>query len=299
MVRQIMRTVTGYGGCDGQYHQCYPAFLTASTSEHTNPVGQTVGRWQQTIRDAKIYGYPDGVYACELTGTRHYFKDHVCSIDCFTPEANPSCHPTSAQLNHCGVIEGGEWNYCYCHCEDYSSPILIDAQGNGFHLTDVPGGVNFDLDSDGVAESMAWTAAGSDDAFLALDRNGNATIDNGKELFGDLTPQPVSDEPNGFLALAEFDKPEKGGNGDGWIGPRDSIFSSLRLWQDFNHNGISEPVELHPLPSLSVLRLDLDYKESRRTDEYGNRFKYRAKVRDARGAQVGRWAWDVFFLRHP
>ena len=60
-----------------------------------------------------------------------------------------------------------------------------------------------------------------------------------------------------------------------------------------NHNGISEAAELSSLEQSGLAVLELNYKESRRRDQYGNLFRYRPKVKDAHGAQIGRWAWDV------
>lgn len=194
---------------------------------------------------------------------------------------------------------GGTWlTYATCDCSD-PSPIIIDVAGNGISLSTRSQGVLFDLNSDGTLNHLPWTTANSDDAWLALDRNGNGVIDNGVELFGNFTPQTTpadGQERNGFLALAEYDMPGKGGNEDRLITAQDAIFASLRCWQDRNHNGTSEPAELFSLQAIGLKTIELDYKVSKLTDMYGNQFRYRAKVKDQRDAQLGRWAWDVFLV---
>lgn len=214
-----------------------------------------------------------------------------------------SCDRSIAFQSNCGQFGGYDPDACGCYggCEEGGScsPIVVDVLGNGFDLTSTLNGINFDIDNDGTLEHHAWTSANNDDAWLAFDRNNNGLIDTGRELFGNVTPQeppPAGEEMNGFRALAMYDGSGYGGNGDGKINQQDAIFDRLKLWQDTNHNGISESCELFTLPDLGLRKIDLDYRQSRRVDQYGNQFKYRARVRDAEDAQLGRWAWDVFLV---
>ena len=157
--------------------------------------------------------------------------------------------------------------------------------------------MNFDIGNLGNKQRVAWTDAGYHNAFLVLDRNGDGLINDGAELFGSASPQPKSNDPNGFRALAEFDKPESGGNGDGVIDGRDAIWSRLRLWVDSNHDGISQPEELLSLEDEGVYSISLEYKLTPLKDEFGNQFVQKGRVNMHRPTgEVNRTVYDVQFV---
>lgn len=198
------------------------------------------------------------------------------------------------------ICENGIWSFQWCGCIPYNTPIVVDVAGDGFDLTSSTVGVSFNLNNLGGNERLAWTSPADDDGWLVLDRNGNGVIDNGTELFGDVTPQPqplAGESRNGFRALAEYDKPGHGGNGDSNITQADAIFSRLGLWQDTNHNGVFESRELRMLSAAGIIGFELGYREYKKTDAHGNEFRYRAKVKNIQGQQLGRWAWDVILVR--
>jgi len=109
-------------------------------------------------------------------------------------------------------------------------PLAVDMNMDGLiGLTGVDA-IYFDIDNDGQKESVSWISP--EDGWLVLDDNGNGQIDNAHEMFGSATE-------NGFAKLAEID-----GNGDGKIDINDAAFSQLKVWQDFNSDGISQSDEL-------------------------------------------------------
>lgn len=131
-----------------------------------------------------------------------------------------------------------------------------------------------------------WTAPESGTGWLALDRDGDGLITSAKELFGNVTDQPAVGAPNGFLALLVFDQ-----NEDYHITPSDTLYWSLSVWIDANQDGISQSGELHALSELGITSIDLNYKQSRRRDRYGNEFRFVGKIQTSQPWQ--RFAWDV------
>jgi hypothetical protein len=205
--------------------------------------------------------------------------------------AGSSCIPPSCP-------QGTWWEPCDCeYWGSNPTPIIIDTDGSGFQLTSAAGGIFWDFYGNGHPLQISWTAKGSTNGWLALDRNGNGVIHSAKELFGNITDQPASSNPNGYLALAVFDEPGNGGNGDGVIDNRDAIWPKLVVWIDSNHDGISQPNELHSLDSLGIHSIDLVYKTVGRTDQYGNQFRYKGTLNPDNGGDVNRTIYDVILVQ--
>jgi hypothetical protein len=188
-----------------------------------------------------------GTQGTQCCATQDCGSGLICTNGaCATPSGIPICGPAGS---NCSAIQcqppnctgGLGWNPEFCECYQFSTPIVIDTDGSGFHLTSAENGIRFDFFGNEKRIQIAWTAPGSTNGWLALDRNGDGNINSGKDLFGNVTAQPPSDNPNGFLALAVFDLQENGGNGDGMIDSQDAIWPKLLVWIDSNHDGISQP----------------------------------------------------------
>ena len=205
---------------------------------------------------------------------------------CSCPDTALCDDYTTFATDYCMYPQGGcpTGYYASNYCCYNGTPIVIDAFKEGFHLTSEIAGVNFHIHRNGPLYRVSWTDPQWHNGWLALDRNGNGTIDDFTELFGNLTPQPPSRTPNGYAALAVFDDPANGGNGNGVIDPGDSVYDKLRVWIDANHNGFSEPNELHTLRELDIRRIGLTYTLSQYVDANGNQFRYRAHIWDKAGA---------------
>jgi hypothetical protein len=103
--------------------------------------------------------------------------------------------------------------------------------------------------------------------------------------------------PNGFKALAVYDLPANGGNGDGVIDKKDAVFSKLLVWVDFNHNGVSDPGELLTMEQAGIQSISLKYADSEWTDAYGNRFRYRSQITFSRSIPAtDRYVYDVVLV---
>ena len=145
-------------------------------------------------------------------------------------------------------------------------PLVLDLDGDGIETVASNGhdGALFDHDKDGIRTATGWV--GKDDGLLVYDRNGDGTVNNGGELFGDNTLLKNGERAtSGYQALADLDD-----NGDGKVDAADSAFAHLRVWRDLNQDGISQQGELLTLDEAKVKALNLIYRKGNYNFGNGN-----------------------------
>lgn len=106
---------------------------------------------------------------------------------------------------------------------EFIDPLVINMEDAPAGLSDIK--FFFDLDADGHEEQISGFT--SDSGFLALDKNNDGKINDGRELFGTFSG-------DGFKDLAAYDE-----DGNGWIDENDSIFEKLLIYtKDSDGNDI-------------------------------------------------------------
>lgn len=138
-------------------------------------------------------------------------------------------------------------------------PLVINLNSNPASVSDQK--FLFDIDSDGVKDSVSMLSNGS--GFLALDRNGDGVINDGSELFG-------TKSGNGFADLAKYDE-----DGNGWIDENDSIFEKLKIWT-FDEDGNQK---LMDLKEAGVGAMYLGSASTDFTVQSANTFEVNARIR--------------------
>ena len=140
------------------------------------------------------------------------------------------------------------------------APVVLDLDGDGVELVSMrDSSIRFAMDDDAPTLRTGWV--GADDAFLALDRDGDGVINHGNEI---SFTQDLEAAASDLEGLSVYDT-----NGNLSLDAGDERFAEFMVWQDRNQDGVSQQDELRSLneagiESLSLLRTLTDHPETRR-----------------------------------
>ena len=148
---------------------------------------------------------------------------------------------------------------------DKESPLVVDLNGDGqIETIGTDSGIYFDFDNNQKVENSGWI--GRNDGFLVRDLNNNGQIDNGTELFGNHTVlQNGKNAVNGFEALKDLDS-----NGNGRFDAGDEAWNEVKVWRDFNTNGVVDIGEMQTLEQAGIESINLGYEYQKEQGENGN-----------------------------
>lgn len=151
-----------------------------------------------------------------------------------------------------------ETNLRFVNGKQVTDPLVVNFEGPAAALTGEK--FSFDLDSDGSSETISRLASSS--GYLALDKNGDGTVNDGSELFGPSTGL-------GFRELAVYDADK-----NGWIDEADPVYGRLKIWVDGGAQGGGTLLALAQVGvgaiSLQNLRTPFDIKDTATNELMGS-----------------------------
>lgn len=128
----------------------------------------------------------------------------------------------------------------------FCDPLVINLDTDMAQLEDQT--FYFDIDGDGEQDEVAQLKSGS--GYLALDKNGDGVINDGKELFG-------TESGNGFADLAKYDE-----DGNGWIDENDAVWDKLKIWsKDENGKDVLYSLAEKGVGAICLQNADTDFTQ--------------------------------------
>jgi hypothetical protein len=194
------------------------------------------------------------------------------------------------------------------------TPVVLAWEPFDQSFTDIAAGVVFNLFRDPqFKQQVSWTKPNVQVAFLVLPNADGKVLTGAGEMFGNLTEQvpvhgtkklggiyPVSYKGNGFEALRMHDL-----NHDNKIDAADPVWARLRLWFNYSHDGIYDPVnkpqEIKTLDKMFITSINItfdDYRETNIRDRYGNLKKWVMKPGVTVSSGQAPELYDVVLLTH-
>jgi hypothetical protein len=159
-------------------------------------------------------------------------------------------------------------------------PIVFDLDNDNAGLVSLDGSkTRFDMNGDSVADKTGWIESG--DAFLALDRNDNGTIDNIDEISFVKDKEGAKTDLEG---LAAFDS-----NSDGVLNGDDARFVEFRAWVDSNGNGTTDAGELLSLAEAGISSISLTGTPTGETPTTGKNIIYNTGSFTRVGGETGKF----------
>ena len=183
------------------------------------------------------------------------------------PELNATEPCEGGGMRGCGEAEDGsgrlEWTECDLSSGAASTPLVLSFDGAEVALA-ASASAAFDLTGLGQSLATDWPSART--PWLALDRNGDGSINDGRELFGSAVEIAEGRlARHGFEALTALDE-----NGDGRIDAADPGFAALTLWSDVDADRQTDRGELATLAARGVVSLSLSFERRAACDARGN-----------------------------